>query len=370
MVKIFVIDGLRRAGAQVVTISLCERLAESGEDVIVITYRDYDEIILSKKITHIKLSLFGLSRQNNLDTVERVVSRILGKLWCILFSYYASNKLKQRLKRVDGEIEIYLVSDAAFSWFFRIANVYKTTVIFHSVKSVQYSRHILNYFFARLFLKQVVRRASVFAISRLIKDDLIDAYRLNGNRIKLVGNYLDKTKIITLSEKPVEIVSDKNYFVYVGRLSEEKMVTEIIDAFKLFLTSTKLEYDLIIIGDGPLWEKVRHKIESYNLNNNIKMLGKIDNPYPYIKQSSGLILNSLREGLPTVLIEANILGVPFVSSRCFDELSDLSCLPYEKTTFQVGDSRGLCSAIKFLSDQNIEVRKDFTDYLDDVIHDY
>lgn len=44
------------------------------------------------------------------------------------------------------------------------------------------------------------------------------------------------------------------------------------------------------------------------------MLGYVDNPYPYIKKASYVVLLSEAEGFPTVLVEALTLGKGFIST--------------------------------------------------------
>ena len=45
------------------------------------------------------------------------------------------------------------------------------------------------------------------------------------------------------------------------------------------------------------------------------MLGRKDNPYPYVKNSDLFLLSSRYEGLPTVIIEALILHIPCISTE-------------------------------------------------------
>ena len=54
-------------------------------------------------------------------------------------------------------------------------------------------------------------------------------------------------------------------------------------------------------------KKNKNVILDYDLQNKVKILSFKDNPYPYIKQSDILILSSLHEGLPNVLIEVAVL---------------------------------------------------------------
>jgi glycosyltransferase involved in cell wall biosynthesis len=45
-------------------------------------------------------------------------------------------------------------------------------------------------------------------------------------------------------------------------------------------------------------------------------MGFLANPYPYYAAASLFVLSSLWEGLPTVLLEAMVFGLPIVSTDC------------------------------------------------------
>ena len=55
---------------------------------------------------------------------------------------------------------------------------------------------------------------------------------------------------------------------------------------------------------------------SLKLTDKVFFIGSVKNPYPYIKAAKFLVLCSLYEGLPTVLIEALILQTPIISTDC------------------------------------------------------
>ncbi len=76
------------------------------------------------------------------------------------------------------------------------------------------------------------------------------------------------------------------------------------------------EIKLLILGDGPLREKLERQIQSLNLCNNIALLGYKDNPYPYYALADIFVLSSLVEGLPNVLVEAMMCGCTPVSTDC------------------------------------------------------
>ena len=90
-----------------------------------------------------------------------------------------------------------------------------------------------------------------------------------------------------------------------GRLSKEKDHKTFLKSLKIL--SKKLFFEAIILGSGDQERKINNIILNYDLQNKVKILSFRNNPYPYIKQSDILILSSLHEGLPNVLIEAAVL---------------------------------------------------------------
>ncbi len=63
-------------------------------------------------------------------------------------------------------------------------------------------------------------------------------------------------------------------------------------------------------------DKILSNQKNYNLSNNVRLINYKPNPYPYIKQSDFVILTSLHEGLPNILLEAIALKKFVISSNC------------------------------------------------------
>lgn len=93
-------------------------------------------------------------------------------------------------------------------------------------------------------------------------------------------------------------VKKENYFLYVGRLSEEKGIIQLLEIFK-----DLPEHKLLVIGDGPL----RQEVEKYKKYKNIQIFGHKprEKVFEYIAKSKAVIISSIwYEVLPLVLIEA------------------------------------------------------------------
>ncbi|MDL0105762.1 glycosyltransferase [Campylobacter vicugnae] len=103
-------------------------------------------------------------------------------------------------------------------------------------------------------------------------------------------------------------------FINVARLSIEKDQEKLIRAFKDVNTkypNTKL----IILGDGPLKEKLENLIKKLKLKKSVFLLGRISNPYPYLKKADCFVMSSNHEGQGLAMIEALILKKPVISTN-------------------------------------------------------
>jgi len=72
---------------------------------------------------------------------------------------------------------------------------------------------------------------------------------------------------------------------------------------------------LIIIGDGEIRQKLQEKINRYNLQNNIFMIGQLEKAQKYLKAFDIFTLTSITEALPYVILEAGQAGLPIIASR-------------------------------------------------------
>jgi glycosyltransferase involved in cell wall biosynthesis len=72
----------------------------------------------------------------------------------------------------------------------------------------------------------------------------------------------------------------------------------------------------MIVGQGRQEKRLRALIDELDLFREVALVGFLDNPYAYIARADLLVVSSLREGGPQVLIEAMALGTPVVSTDC------------------------------------------------------
>jgi glycosyltransferase involved in cell wall biosynthesis len=100
----------------------------------------------------------------------------------------------------------------------------------------------------------------------------------------------------------------------VGRLQPEKGFGDLIQA-AAGLLDRDLDFDLAIIGDGPLHKELEQQIALTGHRDRIRLLGFRGDMIELYQALDVFALSSYREGLPNVLLEAMAMGTAVVATR-------------------------------------------------------
>ena len=130
---------------------------------------------------------------------------------------------------------------------------------------------------------------------------------------QVVYNYIDKEKVLRKAENGQDIKFDENVinFVTVTRLVEQKAIDRLIKVHKK-LIDNGYYHKIYVIGDGPEREKLENLVKANDIDETFLLLGKKENPYPYIKNATYFCLLSKFEGYGMVIEEAKILNKPII----------------------------------------------------------
>ena len=124
------------------------------------------------------------------------------------------------------------------------------------------------------------------------------------DRLQVVPNFIETPAVRTSGQRDINVKKDS--WIYVGRLSAEKGILELVKDWPG-------SENLSIIGDGPLLAQVEKSIQG---KTNVELLGRLsrDEILKILGTSKGMIFPSLvLEGLPLVFLEALSLGCPTVA---------------------------------------------------------
>ena len=127
---------------------------------------------------------------------------------------------------------------------------------------------------------------------------------------------------------------DKKTILMIGRLAEQKNHLWFFDVFKRL---NRKDVNLLIIGSGPKEKELKEKAKDMS---NVYFLGRKENVYKYLNNTSVFVLPSLFEGMPRALMEALAVGCVSVANDCQTgprELLEVSLeknlKSYEKTKY-------------------------------------
>lgn len=119
-------------------------------------------------------------------------------------------------------------------------------------------------------------------------------------------------------------IKDDDFVIgHVGRFYPQKNHDFLIDVFAE-VRKQKMNAKLLLLGEGPLQDKIRQKVESLGLAEAVIFAGLQKEPAPFYSVMDVFAFPSLWEGLPLTLVEAQYSGLPCVVSENVTKEVDVS----------------------------------------------
>lgn len=308
-------------GAEKILANIVNNINYDKYEVSILEYKNFN---IKREFVNEKVKIKNPIIIQNGSILNKIKNKILEYLTYkrpkILYDYYINGKY-------DIEIAFnYMIPSILIS----NSKAKKYTVVHSSIEDLDYTK-ALNEKYNKTKLKYQLQKHSfekmnnIIAISNRTEKSIIDLYpEVSGKLVKIYNGYDFDNLYRKSKELSYELLNDKKFtLIAIGRLVEQKNFSFLIDIADK-LNEEKLDYELLILGDGNQREQIEKKINRYNLTDKVKLLGYIENPYPYLKNADLFCLTSIAEGFPTVLVEALALGCPFISTNVAgaEELSD------------------------------------------------
>ncbi|MFY9995221.1 MAG: glycosyltransferase family 1 protein [Leclercia sp.] len=266
--------------------------------------------------------------------------------------YIAPNPADSKLKKIIWYLNLpkllkQLKADLYFGPFTTILGTKpkcKTVNTLHdaaSIKEAKLTGSIKSKILNRIFTDGWVKGATqIVCISKFCQEEYQEIY---GNLI------LSKSTVIyhgvppelnvnlasTESTCGTNLISQlgikKDFFVFVGTIYPKKNIERMIAAFS---RTDLTNYDLVICGGkGPNSESIFTAPSKYNVESNVKFLGKVDNQTLSVlmQEARAFIFPSLYEGFGLPVLEAYAMGLPVVCSTatCLPEIAGDAALFFD-----------------------------------------
>lgn len=140
-------------------------------------------------------------------------------------------------------------------------------------------------------------------------------------KVEMVGNPVDGSIIRCLAqnfgsiqENEEDVTNLACDLLFVGRFVKQKNPQRFIRLVAALRDSSWNNIQAYMVGSGELELECKMLIQKLGLQSHVELKGFQENPYPYIKNAKILCMTSRWEGFGLVAVEANLLGVPVVST--------------------------------------------------------
>ncbi|MDO9178524.1 MAG: glycosyltransferase [Agitococcus sp.] len=309
-------------GVSTVLLRLLTGLVKSYYNVhIVVGAADSALIVSLQEINGLKITVLNVIRSRN----------AIGLLRAIL---------------VRGHYDVVMGVQSHGAWVLALAaffSLYRGKVVSweHTTPSKAFiQQSIINKVFLSLVRVLYRRIDKIFAVSSGVAKDVQEIYDIEQDRIQILPSPIYSESANRVKKHK----TDQLHFLFVGRLSHEKGVYDILQAFnKLGCDS----WTLSIVGSGQDEGMLKSYVnDNERLRKRVVFAGYYRDVTSWYIKSDVLILASYYEGLPTVLVEASVFGLPLIATDCESGPNEIVIPNKNGLLVPVGNYQMLSNAIK------------------------
>lgn len=286
---------LNHGGAEKVCLSLCNEFVKQDFD-LELWIVNFKETELTKRLDK-RIKVFPMNE-------SRVRKSILPLT-------------KLLLKRKPERVLVFHIELAILMIILKRIFFLKTRVIVRSINTLSQAFNYPEGIWEKYIAKRAVKlflpySDKIIAQSTGMYVDLMKNFGITGDRVTVIPNPVEfYVNGFSAEIKPVY----RNEFLFVGRLKQQKGLTNMLEAFKM----ASLENDdmhLTVVGDGPQRDKLEKLVDDLNLAGKVTFEGYQADALPYYLRAKATLLTSFFEGFPNVLVESIAAGTPVISFDC------------------------------------------------------
>jgi len=311
-------DGLGLGGTEKLLVSLLNHLVEKGWSVTLLLPRPSEKNVLLKDISTLitvkylsknDSSHFRIKLEENLliffpslfASLKNVKSSDFDRIICFKESVYA------RLFSKMDKPKLLWIHNILYRRKYEIHSFKERLSVWLNKKQLNVSQRSYEKFDKVICVSESCKRAYL--------DVLYDGASPQ-QYIQVLFNAIDLSQVISKSKETIApLPQGMINFILVTRLSPEKRTDRLINAAQR-LNEECYDYHAYILGEGLDSEEMKTIISERNLSDKITLMGRVDNPYPYMLQSNWLLCVSERESFSLTLLEAMALHTPVITTDC------------------------------------------------------
>jgi glycosyltransferase involved in cell wall biosynthesis len=171
-------------------------------------------------------------------------------------------------------------------------------------------------YYAKGFVAAVAVQRNI-CVSDAVRNALIKDFKIPASKTITIRNGVDTRWFVPSPENGAAlrarygIAPDEFLLINVARLADAKGVDILIDAVAQVLRQG-IVCKCILVGDGPLKERLKQQAASLGISNSIVFAGFQKDVRPFLQAGSAFVLTSHLEGLPFSILEAMACNLPCI----------------------------------------------------------
>lgn len=272
-------------------------------------YRNYKNIIGSRRIDGLEI------KHPRFFMLPRYWKWLDGPFYLL----GCASTLYSEIKKCDVVVAHWTFPDAFAGLFFSKLLRKKIILVVHGNESIHYFDPPS---FRKMLVNYTIRRMDhIIPVSQDLQKKLISSCGIPVDRMTVITNGVDfdlfPAQEVQVARHSLNLPSTAKIILCVARLSKEKALLNLLQAFKALCYNNSASLRLYCLGEGPEREKLESYIEKNSLDGKVFLPGNVshDRIHLWMSASDIFVLPSLWEGTPVVIGEAFACGLPVVASE-------------------------------------------------------
>jgi glycosyltransferase involved in cell wall biosynthesis len=269
------------------------------------TITNKDEVLIDLKVKHARSSLFkikSLVKQHQPDIIFSTANHL--NIYLAVFRQLFSKKI------------IFIARESS--------------VVSINSKSAKFP--VLYNLLIKTFYKGI---DFIICQSKYMQQDLIDNYNIKKEKTIIINNAVEENLLLLAA-------TQKNKFITVARLSEEKGIDRLIRS----VANLDTPFIYYIIGDGDKKGSLQNLINQLQLQSKVFLTGKKDTPFAGMEDAALFLMGSHYEGFPNTLLEAGALGIPVIAFNAPGGINEIINDGENGLLVKDGDEKAFAAAIE------------------------
>lgn len=261
-----------------------------------------------------------LPTNSNIEILQIGTPKKKNFLPSLKYIYEGYRKIKQKHRENPFDIiQIHMMGISAIlgvlvSKHLKIPTILKVSGKISEVREDKSRFSTIDWILKKIILrlrKWIIKNIDNFQVlNQEMHFELVNLYGVNQKNIYFLPNGID-LEPITVER---DAISNIENFGFVGRFEPVKNIFFLLRAFSQFVRIYP-EVKLLLFGRGSLEGKIRKYILENNIDDNVNIIGFVQDKSQIYRKINVFLNVSLSEGISNSILEAMAYGIPIVASK-------------------------------------------------------